>query len=260
MVRTEAKTNPGGITAVSCCGANPGMVNWFVKQALLNIAADLGINDPEPKTREEWARFMQKTGVTGIHIAERDTQVSATPKPIKTFVNTWSIEGFISEGSQPAELGWGTHEKWMPETGRTHKNGCGASIYMLQPGANTRVRSWCPTPGAQYGFLVTHNELISIADYFTLREGNKVAFRPTCNYAYHPANDAVLSLHEMFGAGGYFQPAWHIMDEDEITSKASTSSAFFSTATRTTPIGTARSFRSKRRRWSRPIKTPPACR
>jgi homospermidine synthase len=26
----------------------------------------------------------------------------------------------------------------------------------------------------------------------------------------------VLSLHEMFGAGGYFQPAWHIMDEDEI--------------------------------------------
>ncbi len=216
MVRGEAKKNPGGVTAVSCCGANPGMVNWFVKQALLNIAADLGINDPEPKTREEWARLMHQSGVTGIHIAERDTQVSATPKPIKTFVNTWSIEGFISEGSQPAELGWGTHEKWMPDTGRNHKNGCAASIYMLQPGANTRVRSWCPTPGAQYGFLVTHNESISIADYFTLREGSKVAFRPTCNYAYHPANDAVLSLHEMFGSGGYFQPAWHIMDEDEI--------------------------------------------
>ena len=26
----------GGPTAVSCCGANPGMVSWFVKQALLN--------------------------------------------------------------------------------------------------------------------------------------------------------------------------------------------------------------------------------
>ena len=26
-------------TAVSCCGANPGMVSWFVKQALLDIAA-----------------------------------------------------------------------------------------------------------------------------------------------------------------------------------------------------------------------------
>jgi homospermidine synthase len=28
-------------TAVSCCGANPGMVSWLVKQALLNLAKDL---------------------------------------------------------------------------------------------------------------------------------------------------------------------------------------------------------------------------
>ena len=32
------RKRPGGPTAVSCCGANPGMVSWFVKQALLNIA------------------------------------------------------------------------------------------------------------------------------------------------------------------------------------------------------------------------------
>jgi homospermidine synthase len=34
---------------------------------------------------------------------------------MNVFVNTWSVEGFVSEGLQPAELGWGTHEKWMPE-------------------------------------------------------------------------------------------------------------------------------------------------
>jgi homospermidine synthase len=28
-------------TAISCCGANPGMVSWFVKQALMNLAKDL---------------------------------------------------------------------------------------------------------------------------------------------------------------------------------------------------------------------------
>jgi homospermidine synthase len=104
----------------------------------------------------------------------------------------------------------------MPENGHTHNQGSGAAIYLMQPGANTRVRTWCPTPGPQYGFLVTHNEAISIADYFTVREGAKVAFRPTCHYAYHPANDAVLSLHEMFGAGGKVQPTWHILDENEI--------------------------------------------
>ena len=210
------RQNPGGTTAVSCCGANPGMVSWFVKQALINIANDLGLTYDEPKTREGWARLMQRVGVKGIHIAERDTQRAREPKPMGVFVNTWSVEGFVSECMQPAELGWGTHEKWMPENGRTHDFGCGSAIYLLQPGANTRVRSWTPTAQAQYGFLVTHNESISIADYYTVREGDKVAYRPTCHYAYHPSNDAVLSLHEMFGQGGRVQEKHHILDEHEI--------------------------------------------
>jgi homospermidine synthase len=126
------------------------------------------------------------------------------------------VEGFLSEGMQPAELGWGTHEKWMPANGCTHETGCGAAIYMLQPGANTRVRSWTPTAQAQYGFMVTHNESISIADYFTLREGERVLYRPTCHYAYHPCNDAVLSLHELFGQAGQRQERIHILDENEI--------------------------------------------
>ena len=211
----KRKRAPGSHTAVSCCGANPGMVSWFVKQALLNIAADTNTRIKEPKTREDWARLAKKLGVKGIHIAERDTQRAKYPKPQNVFVNTWSVEGFVSEGMQPAELGWGTHEKWMPKNGRKHRAGCQAAIYLLQPGANTRVRSWTPTAQGQYGFLVTHNESISIADYFTVRDGRRVSYRPTCHYAYHPANDAVLSLHEMFGAASK-QPTNHILDENEI--------------------------------------------
>jgi len=215
----EKRDNPGGPTAVSTCGANPGMVSWFVKQALLNLAKDLGMTFEEPAQddRQGWAKLMKKAGVKGIHIAERDTQRTKKPKPMNVFWNTWSVEGFISEGLQPAELGWGTHEKWMPKNGKKHKDGCKAAIYLEQPGANTRVRSWCPTPGAQYGFLVTHNEAISIADYFTVRskKGN-VKYRPTCHYAYHPANDAVLSLDEMFGAAGKPQPVHHVLDENEL--------------------------------------------
>jgi homospermidine synthase len=212
----ERRRNPGGTTAVSCCGANPGMVSWFVKQALLNVASDLGLSFEDPRSREDWARLMQAAGIKGIHIAERDTQRAKSEKPLNVFVNTWSVEGFVSEGMQPAELGWGTHESWMPENGRTHETGCGAAIYLLQPGANTRVRSWCPTPGAQYGFLVTHNEAISIPDFFTVRENGEAVYRPTCHYAYHPCNEAVLSLHELFGQAGKVQPTNHILDENEI--------------------------------------------
>ena len=211
------RRSPGGPTAVSCCGANPGMVSWFVKQALVDVAAALGIAHAEPASREDWAALMSRAGVQGIHIAERDTQRAKTPKPRGVFVNTWSVEGFVSEGLQPAELGWGTFEPWMPENARTHEKGCGAAIYLLQAGANTRVRSWTPTAKAQYGFLVTHNEAISIADYFTVRdETGRATYRPTCHYAYHPCDDAVLSLHEMFGQSGEMQPRWKILDETEI--------------------------------------------
>jgi homospermidine synthase len=210
------RRRPGGVTAVSCCGANPGMVSWFVKQALLDIAAAIGLKADAPKTRDDWARLMQRAGVKGMHIAERDTQRARDPKPRGVFVNTWSVEGFCSEGLQPAELGWGTHEKTMPDNGRHHDFGCGAAIYLTQPGAGTRVRSWTPTAQAQHAFMITHNESISIADYFTLRESDKVVYRPTCHYAYHPCDDAVLSLDEMAGAGWRQQPDWKILDEHEI--------------------------------------------
>ncbi len=219
-VRREKAANPGGTTAVSCCGANPGMVSWFVKKALVDLAAEMKLDFTEPSVgdREGWAKLMQRVGVKGIHIAERDTQRTKKPKPMDVFWNTWSVEGFISEGLQPAELGWGTHETWKPANLKEHDHGCKAGVFLEQPGANTRVRSWCPTPGPQYGFLVTHNEAISIADFFTVKGADGAAeFRPTCHYAYHPCNDAVLSMHEMFGAAGKAQTVQHVLDEDELT-------------------------------------------
>ena len=216
-VQAERRKNPGGSTAVSCCGANPGMVSWFVKQALVNLADDLGHAGPEPTTRAEWGKLAQALGVKGVHIAERDTQRAKSPKPRNVFVNTWSVEGFLSEGMQPAELGFGTHETWAPANAGFHTTGCGAAIYLNQPGANTRVRSWTPTAQAQYGFLVTHNESISIADYYTVRDDKgEAVYRPTCHYAYHPCDDAVLSLHELFGRAGKLQPQNHILTESEI--------------------------------------------
>lgn len=194
----ERRANPVGITTVSSCGANPGMVSWFVKQALLDISA-LDGRVEMPQSREDWARLMRDVGVKGVQIAERDTQRARSPRAIGQFVNTWSVDGFISEGLQPAELGWGTHEKWFPPTGNRHQDPTAPSIYLSQPGAATKVRTWCPTGGAQHGLCITHNESISIADYFTVTEDDEVTFRPTCHYAYLPCDDALVSWHELLG-------------------------------------------------------------
>src|SRR6478609_3877235 len=209
-----------GPTAVVTHGANPGLVSHFVKQALLDVAHDADSAIAAPTDRTGWARLAERLGVKAIHIAERDTQVSAIPKEPGEFVNTWSIDGFFSEGSQPAELGWGTHERHFPEDGRRHDFGSQAAIYLLRPGAGTRVRSWTPLEGPYLGFLITHGESISIADYLTVRDNNagsdSVRYRPTCHYAYHPCDDAVLSLHELAGKNWHLQTRKRLV-MDEIT-------------------------------------------
>jgi homospermidine synthase len=207
-----------GPTAVLTHGANPGIVSHFVKEALLDIARDTGVETTMPKNRREWADLARRLEVKVVHIAERDTQVAQhQPKRVGEFVNTWSIDGFVGEGCQPAELGWGTHENHLPPDGRSHNFGCGAAIYLERPGAGTRVRTWTPLEGPFHGFLVTHNESISIADYYTVRNGRGLEYRPTVHYAYHPCDDAVLSLHELAGKNWRLQPEKRLMME-EITS------------------------------------------
>ena len=168
----------GGPTAVITHGANPGLVSHLLKEALLNVARDTGVDLPAPATREEWALLAERVGVKAVHIAERDTQTANRPKQQGEFVNTWSIDGFVGEGCQPAELGWGTHERALPPDGRRHDFGSDAAIYLLRPGASTRVRTWTPLEGPFHGFLITHNEAISIADYFTVTEGGVPRYRP----------------------------------------------------------------------------------
>jgi homospermidine synthase len=187
----------GAPTAVLTHGANPGLVSHFVKQALLDIAQDSAAAVAAPATREGWARLARDLGVRTIHIAERDTQVATRRKAMGEFVNTWSVDAFISESCQPAELGWGTHERHWPADAQRHERGSRASIYLLRPGAATPVYSWTPLAGPQIGYLVTHGESISIADALTLGAPGDPQYRPTVHYAYHPCDDAMLSLHEL---------------------------------------------------------------
>jgi homospermidine synthase len=210
-LRNGANSGP---TAVLTHGANPGIVSHFVKEALLNIAADTGHGAAVPADRAGWAALARDLSIKVIHVAERDTQVALTPKRVGEFVNTWSVDGFVGEGCQPAELGWGTHERHFPPDGRRHAFGGGAAIYLDRPGAGTRVRTWTPLEGPFHGFLVTHNESISIADYLTIPNGAGAAYRPTVHYAYHPCDDAVLSLHELAGKNWHLQTSKRLMMDE----------------------------------------------
>ena len=206
---------PQASTAVLMHGANPGLVSHLVKQALLNLARDTGAEIDPPTTRDAWAQLARRLGVKVIQIAERDHQTGRRRKGPGEFVNTWSCEAFALESLQPAELGWGTHERHLPADGRRFEFGCGSSLYLDRPGASTRVRSWTPDEGPFHGFLISHGESHSIADYLTVREAGSAVYRPTCYYAYHPSDDAVLSMFEFVGRN-YRMPTTTRLLRDDI--------------------------------------------
>ncbi|CAH2918049.1 MAG: Homospermidine synthase (EC [uncultured Paraburkholderia sp.] len=124
-----------GPTAIVTQGANPGLASAFVKQALVDMAAGSGLQPGPLESYEDWAALAQRLAIKSIHVAEQDSQFSDRRKARNEFVNTWSVDAFVEEGMQPAELGWGTHERHWPADAQRHGFGSDAAIY---PTSNVR--------------------------------------------------------------------------------------------------------------------------
>ena len=91
-----------------------------------------------PTSREQWAKLAQTAGHQGhSHRRARHPGQQRYRSSSNEFVNTWSVDGFVSEGAQPAELGWGTHEKHFPADGRP-------------PRVRLRLRDLPEPPGRQH--------------------------------------------------------------------------------------------------------------
>ena len=216
--------NDKATTAIVDHGANPGLVSHFTKYALIEIAEKIlkeKPNDPRKKELEKYikekgfAKLAQITGVKIIHISERDTQIADKPKQVNEFVNTWSIEGFFEEGVAPAELGWGTHERFIPKNAFFHQIGPKNQICLASIGMKTWVRSWVPC-GEITGMVIRHGEAFSISDRLTVWENGNAVYRPTVHYAYCPSNAAINSLHELEMRQFKLQEKQRIMSDEII--------------------------------------------
>jgi homospermidine synthase len=208
-------------------GANPGLISHFAKQGAVDIArrmvADGIAPDPdllEHLVREgDFARLAREIGVRVIHCSERDTQISCRPKEVGEFVGTWSIEGLREEGTAPAEMGWGTHEKELPPLAFLPPKEPRNQVILAQMGINTWVRSWVPG-GEIVGMVIRHGEAFGISDRWTVWEDGKAVYRPTVHYAYVPCDATIASLQELRGMNYELQPRARIMDGREIVSGA----------------------------------------
>lgn len=215
-------------TAVVDHGANPGMISHFVKKGLIDIAERLIIEKKVTQKEQEeisqyikdknFAQLAQKLGIKVIHCSERDTQITNQPKEVDEFVGTWSVEGLREEGTAPAEMGWGTHEKKIHPLAHKPLYGPKNQIFLAQMGMNTWVRSWIPDEEI-VGMAIRHGEAFGLSDRLTVWKNKKAVYRPTVYYAYMPCHETISSLHELRCRNYEMQPKIRIM-KDEIVSGA----------------------------------------
>jgi homospermidine synthase len=218
-----------GVSAVIDHGANPGLISHFVKQGLVDISERL-INDGKVSNEEatrlkalvdahNYADLAMALNIKVIHCSERDTQITNSPKKVDEFVGTWSIEGLREEGTAPAELGWGTHEKTLPPLAYVPTSGPRNQIMLAQMGMNTWVRSWVPDYEI-VGMVIRHGEAFGLSDKLTVWKDGKAIYRPTVHYAYMPCDDTIVSLHELRCRNYEMQSKLRILKEREIVSGA----------------------------------------
>lgn len=215
--------NKKGSTAVLEHGANPGLVSHFVKVALKDMVERFPKDFPTEKEKinqlqkaleEKNFPLIAKTlEVKVIHISERDTQITNQPKKVNEFVNTWSIDGLYEEGTAPAEMGWGTHEKTLPLNAYTHLEGPQNQICLGSMGMETWAKSLVPS-GEIVGMIIRHGEAYTIPKYFTVYEGEKAVYRPTVHYVYCPSDSAIASVHELKMRNLEMQPKKRILSNE----------------------------------------------
>ncbi|MEW6222164.1 MAG: saccharopine dehydrogenase C-terminal domain-containing protein [Candidatus Hadarchaeota archaeon] len=228
QIRELTKNWKDSPTAVLDHGANPGLISHFTKLGLIDIARKLIADKKVPKKEVErleklirkknFAELSMALGVKVIHCSERDTQITDKPKEVDEFVGTWSIEGLREEGTAPAEMGWGTHEKQLPKLAHMPPYGPKNQIFLAQMGINTWVRSWIPEEEI-VGMVIRHGEAFGISDRLTVWRNGKAIYRPTVHYAYFTCHETIASLHELRCRNYRMQPKVRIMS-DEITDGA----------------------------------------
>ncbi len=128
----------------------------------------------------------------------------------------------LEEGTAPAEMGWGTHEKRLPPKAHVHLSGPGNQICLAEYGVRTWVKSWVPC-GEIIGMVIRHGEAFSISEHLTVTDNDQPAdqggqpiYRPTVHYAYHPCDAAIVSLHELQMRNYELQPELRIMNDEII--------------------------------------------
>jgi len=179
-------------------GNNPGLVSHFVKAGIEYIVSTQYKKDRRLKALVKQGQFHEAAHILGlrvIQVSDLDSQKIKDSPDHGKLLNTWCADTFLYELLTEAAVNIGSHEKidfghecktWDPVQG---------FLEFKYPAAAKKCRSYCPG-GVFEGFLVPHEETVTIARSLEVRQQGEVIYRPSVMFVYAPCHLASAYLAE----------------------------------------------------------------
>ena len=135
----------------------------------------------------------KELNIKEIHVNDNDYQKVRDFFDITKLYSTWSVDSFFFEMLSEATINIGTNEKYDSKKECKmidYKNGF---LEFKDIAIDTMAKTYYPK-GRFEGFVVPHEETITIAKYLEVKEGEEVIYRPTVLFIYSPCDYAISYL------------------------------------------------------------------
>lgn len=173
-------------------GNNPGLVSHFVKAGIEYIVNTQFKRDKELKKLIKENKFNEvarRINIKMVHVNDIDLQEVNSKCDNDTLLNTWCIDSFFFEMLSEATVNIGTHEKIDFEDECKFLDTNNGFLEFKKLAADQKCRTYYPN-GAFEGFLVPHEETITIAKGLEVEKDGNIVYRPTVMFLYSPCEFA----------------------------------------------------------------------
>jgi len=173
-------------------GNNPGLVSHFVKAAIEYVVNTQFKKDKNLKALVHSGRFNEAAQILGIkmiHVNDIDLQEVKDDYSESKLFSTWCTDTFWFEMLSEATINVGIHEKidFRDECNLFDEEK--GYLEFKKLAADKKCRTYYP--GGEFeGYLVPHEETVSIAKSLEVMENGKVIYRPTVMFLYSPCTYA----------------------------------------------------------------------
>ena len=134
-------------------------------------------------------KLAQELGIRFVHVNDIDLQKLNGEEKEDTLYSTWCIDSFFFEMLSEATYNVGTHEQIDYENDCRLLDKKNGFLEFKDIAVNKKCKTYYPY-GDFEGYLVPHEETITIAKSLEVKEGEEVVYRPSVMFIYSPCDAA----------------------------------------------------------------------